>query len=143
MPKATVTWVKKLQFVATDTAKHSIVISSQDEENAVGMKPAELLLISLASCTGYDVVNILRKKKKKLLHVQVEVQGTQQETPPWPYTHIHLHYIVVGEGVSERDVAQAIHLSHDKYCSVSATLKQSVDLTHDYEVIPPDEFDGR
>lgn len=143
MPEATITWVKKLQFVGTDSSKHSVVISSPDEENGVGMKPAELLLISLASCTGYDVINILRKKKKKLLHVQVDVRGIQQESPPWPYTHIHLHYIVVGEDVSERDVARAIHLSHDRYCSVSATLKQSVELTHDYKVIPPGEFNGR
>ncbi|MBN1565008.1 MAG: OsmC family protein [Anaerolineae bacterium] len=135
MGKATVTWVQNKQFVGTDTSKHSVVISSQDEENDTGMKPSDLLLVSLASCSAYDVVNILTKKRKNLHHLQVNVEGEQQQDPPWVFTKIHLHYAVVGEGLSERDVAKAIHLSHEKYCSVHATLKAAVELTHDYEVI--------
>jgi putative redox protein len=137
MGKATVTWVQKLQFVGTDTSKHSVVISSQDEENGVGVKPSDLLLISLASCAAYDVVNILTKKRKILHDLRVEVEGEQQENSPWPFTRIHLHYVVVGEKISERDVAKAIQLSQEKYCSVSATLKAAVELTHDYEVVQP------
>lgn len=135
MGKTTITWVQKLQFVGTDSTKHSIVISAPNEENAVGMKPSELLLVSLGSCTAYDVVNILQKKRKVLQRVQVEVEAEQHTEAPWPFKRVHLHYIVAGEGISERDVAKAIHLSHEKYCSVSATLRPSVDMTHDYEVI--------
>ncbi len=135
MSKTTITWVQKLQFVGTDSSKHSVVISSPDEENGVGMKPSDLLLISLGSCSAYDLVNILTKKRKKLHHVQLDVEGEQQNTSPWPFTKIHLHYIVAGEDISERDVAKAIQLSHEKYCSVSATLKSSVELTHDFELI--------
>lgn len=143
MAHVSVTWVQKLQFVGTDSSKHSVVISAPDEENGVGMKPAELLLVSLASCTAYDVVNILRKKQKPLVHVRVEVEGTQQPTPPWPFTQIHLHYTVVGEGISERDVAKAIALSHEKYCSVSATLRPAVTMTHDHTVLTPAEYQDR
>lgn len=143
MAKSTVTWVQNMQLVATDSSKHSVVLSSQSETNGIGMKPAELLLVSLAGCTALDVVNILRKKKKQLIHVQVDVEGTQQDSPPWAYTHVHLHYVVVGHDVSERDVVKAIQLSHDKYCSVSATLRPTVELSHDYEVIAPEDFDAR
>lgn len=142
MGKATVTWVQKLQFVATDSSKHSVVLSAPDDANGVGMKPGELLLVSLASCTAFDVTNILRKKKKKFVHLQITVEGQQQESPPWPYTHIHLHYVVGGDDISARDVAKAIDLSHEKYCSVSATLRPVVELTHDYEVVAPDDFTG-
>ena len=131
----TVTWVQTLQVVATDSTKHSIVVSAQDDANAVGMKPSELLLLSLAACTAHDVANILQKKHKRLTELRVEVEGQQQSDPPWPFTKIHLHYVVGGEDISARDVAQAIHLSHDKYCSVSATLQQAVEMTHDYEII--------
>ncbi len=134
MVKTTINWVQKLQFVGVDSSKHSVVISSQDEENGVGVKPSELLLISLGSCTAYDVVNILTKKRKKLVDMQVEVEGTQSTTAPWPFTHIHVRYIVTGDDISERDVAQAIRLSHEKYCSVSATLTRAVELTHEFEV---------
>ena len=131
----TVTWVQKLQFVATDSTKHSIVVSGQDDANGVGMKPSELLLLSLAACTAYDVTNILQKKRKRLTELRVEIEGQQHSDPPWPFTKIHLHYVVGGEDISARDVSKAIHLSHDKYCSVSATLRQAVEMTHDYEII--------
>ncbi len=134
MGKATVTWVQRLQFVGTDSTRHSVVISAPDEANGVGMKPSELLLVSLGACTAYDVVNILQKKRKILHHLHVEVEGEQQTSAPWPFTRIHLHYVIAGEGLSERDVAQAIHLSHEKYCSVSATLRPSVELTYDFEL---------
>ncbi len=65
MGKATVTWVQELQFVGTDSTKHSVVVSAPDEANGIGMKPSELLLISLGACTVYDIVNILTKKRKK------------------------------------------------------------------------------
>lgn len=135
MGSATVTWVQNLQFVGTDSTKHSVVVSAPDEANGVGMKPSELLLVSLAACTAYDVVNILQKKRKTLSQLRVEVEGEQQGAAPWPFMRIHLHYIIAGDGISERDVAQAIHLSHEKYCSVSATLRPSVTLTHDYEIV--------
>lgn len=141
MSKPTITWVQKLQFVGTDSTSHSIVISSPDEENGVGMKPSELLLLSLGSCTAYDVANILQKKRKNISHFSVEVDATQQSEPPWPYTHIHLHYIVAGEDISARDVDQAIRLSHEKYCSVSATLRAAVELTHDFEIMGADEVE--
>ncbi len=138
MSQVTVKWVEKLQFVGTDSTKHSIVLSSPDDDNAVGMKPGELLLVSLAGCTAYDVANILQKKRKQLHDLRVEVTSESQDHSPWAYTHIHLHYVVVGADISERDVAKAIQLSHEKYCSVSATLRPTVDITHDYEVTKAD-----
>jgi len=140
MAKTTITWIQKLQFVGTDSTKHSVVISAPDDANGVGMKPSELLLMSLGSCTAYDVVNILQKKRRKIVHLRVEVEAEQQSTAPWPFTRMHVHYVVAGDGISERDVAKAIQLSHEKYCSVSATLRQTVELTHDYVVVSPDAF---
>ena len=134
----TITWVQRLQFIGADSSKHAVVLSGQGEEDGVGMKPAELLLVSLAGCTAFDVVNILRKKRKKLVHVQVSAEGEQSDTPPWPFVRIHLHYVVSGQNVSERDVAKAIQLSREKYCSVSATLAPSVELTYDYELVAPE-----
>jgi putative redox protein len=140
MSKATVTWLQKLQFVGTDSTKHSIVIAGADHENSVGMKPSELLIVSLASCTAYDVANILRKKRKEPRLFRVDVEAEQETESPWAFTRIHLHYVVSGEKITERDVAKAIELSHEKYCSVSATLRKAVELTHDYELVAPEDF---
>jgi putative redox protein len=140
MSKATVTWLQKLQFVGTDSTKHSIVIAGADEENGIGMKPSELLMISVASCTAYDVANILRKKRKEPRRLRVDIEAEQEAEAPWAFARIHLHYVVSGENITERDVAKAIELSHEKYCSVSATLRKAVELTHDYELVAPEDF---
>ena len=140
MSTITVTWLQKLQFVGIDSNKHSIVISAADEENGVGMKPSELLLISVASCTAYDVANILRKKRKEPRRLRVDVESEQEKESPWAFTRIHLHYVVSGENITERDVAKAIELSHEKYCSVSATLRKAVELTHDFALVAPEDF---
>jgi len=78
-------WLEKRQFVGTDATKHSVVMSSQDEENGVGMSPSQLLLVALGGCTAYDVVDILQKKRQQLTGLTVTVTGEQEPDPPWPY----------------------------------------------------------
>jgi putative redox protein len=133
MANVNVTWVQNKTFIGTDSTNHSLVISSADD--GIGNKPSELLLLALGSCTAYDVVNILEKKRLNLNGVKVTVSGEQQPEPPWPFTRIHIHYAVSGANLKPDDVRKAIELSEEKYCSVSATLKQSVAITWDFECL--------
>ena len=71
MAQVKVKWTGDMQFVAVDSSKHSVVMSSQDEENGTGMKPSELLLVALAGCSSVDVVRILKKKRQDLRGLQV------------------------------------------------------------------------
>ncbi len=130
-----VTWLEKEQFVGVDETKHAVVISSQSEGNGTGMNPSSLLLVSLGACTAYDVTTILRKKRQPLTGLEVQVAGEQQEEMPWCYLKIHVHYVVRGRGLKEKAVRDAIELSEGKYCSVSATLRDVVELTYDYEIV--------
>jgi len=130
-----VTWVDKLQFVGTDNTKHSVVMSSQDDDNGMGMSPSSLLLVALGGCTSYDIVSILKKKRQKLTGLEVSVTGEQEEDPPWTYRKVHVHYKVTGEGLSEKAVADAITLSEERYCSVAATVRGSAEITFDYEIV--------
>ena len=132
--KAVIQWVSKGQFVGTDSTKHSVVMSGQDEENGVGMKPSDLLLVGLGGCTAYDVVEILRKKRQSLTGLEVTVEGQQNEDPPNPFHTIHIHYRVQGKGLSEKAVADAITLSEEKYCSAAATLRGTAEITFDYTI---------
>ncbi len=133
MAEINVDWLQQKTFVGTDSTKHSVVVSSKDD--GVGMRPAELLLVALGSCTAYDVVNILEKKRANLHHVRVTVNGEQGETAPWAFHKIHIHYTVAGRNLRPEDVSKAIELSESKYCSVSATLRPSVDLSYDFEIV--------
>ena len=130
-----VTWVQKRQFVGSDSSKHSVVMSSQDEENGSGMKPSDLLLVGLGGCTGYDVVDILLKKRQQLTGLEVVVTGEQDADPPWPYRKIHVHYILHGKGLREKAVQDAIALSEEKYCSVAATVRGVAEIANEYTIV--------
>jgi len=130
---AQIKWLDKLEFVGTDSTKHSLVMSSQDEENATGLKPSDLLLLALGGCTAVDVVTIMRKKRQAVTGLEINVRGEQDENPPWTFRHIHLEYVVRGKGLSEKGLAQAIELSEEKYCSVRSSL--TCEVTSSYRIV--------
>lgn len=137
MGKVNVDWVQGMTFVGSDSNNHSVVLSTPDD--GVGMKPSELLLISLASCTAVDVVSILTKKRAKLTGLRVSVDADQvHEGWPRPYTSFRLHYRVSGVGLKPADVEKAIKLSEEKYCSISATLQKAGPVSFDFEVVEED-----
>lgn len=80
MGTATVKWIGGKQFVGIDSTHHSVVLSTPDE--GVGIKPSELLLIAVASCSTVDVVEILEKKRMLLTYLEISVSGVQDQDPP-------------------------------------------------------------
>jgi putative redox protein len=132
--KIQVKWLGKRQFVGIDDTKHSVVMSSADEENGVGMSPSQLLLVGLGGCTSYDVVDILYKKRQKITGLEVVVTGHQDADPPWTYRKIFIHYTISGKKINEKAVKDAIILSEEKYCSVAATIRGSAEITFEYTI---------
>jgi len=98
-----------------------------------GLKASDLLLMSAASCSMYDVVTILKKQREPLESLDVYCTGEQESEPPHRFTHIHLQYQFKGK-LKQGNVEKAISLSQNKYCSVVATLRNSVEVTSDYEI---------
>lgn len=135
MAEVVVKWLEGGIFVGTDSSKHSVVLSRQDEENGVGMNPSELLLVALASCTAVDVVSILAKKRLQLDGLEIVVKGEQNPEPPWRFENIKLTYRLRGEDLSESACARAIDLSDSKYCSVAASLRSGVQIEHDFVIL--------
>ncbi len=133
--KSQVVWIEKQQFLGIDSGKHTVVMASHDEENGTGISPSELLALSLAGCTSYDVVSILRKKKQQLTGLTVTVNSEQDKDPPWAFRSMALHYTVRGKGIQDKAVQDAIELSESKYCSVAATLRGTVNITYSYTII--------
>lgn len=129
-----VKWLGKRQFVGIDDTKHSVVMSSADEENSIGMSPSQLLLVGLGGCTAYDVVDILQKKRQKITDLEVIVTGHQDEDFPRAYRKIHIHYTITGKKLREKAVKDAIVLSEEKYCSVAATVRGSAEITFEYTI---------
>jgi putative redox protein len=135
LAEASLVWIQEEQFVGIDSSKHAVVLSSQNGVNSVGMKPSELLLVSLAGCTAVDVVRILEKQRMPISSLAIRVTGEQQPDPPWTYETIHMHFLLRGKRLTEPAVTRAIELSEAKYCSVSATLRAQVKITWSFELI--------
>ncbi len=133
MPTTTVKWVTEQQFVGSDSNQHSIVLSGDD--TATGVRPSEVLLIALSSCSAVDVVSIMEKKRQPLSMLEVIANGVRDPEPPWAYRTINLKYRIAGKGLSEKAVAQAIKLSEEKYCSVAATVRGVAEITTEFEII--------
>ena len=135
MTAVRVKWVGKGEFVGTDSTKHSLVMSTQDEQNATGLKPSEVLLLALGGCTGVDLVSILSKQRQKLRGLEINISGEQDLDPPWAFRKIHVEYVLHGEDLSKQAVERAINLSEEKYCSVSATISGVAEVTSSFRVI--------
>lgn len=121
------------RFISTDSTGHSVVMSTP-KENA-GMKPSELVLSALAGCASVDVVDILAKKRTPLSHLEVQVSAEQDADPPWTFRKIYVKFLLKGEGLTEKNVEQAIQLSEEKYCSVAATLRGKAEIITSFEIL--------
>lgn len=121
-------------FVGFSPSGHAVAIDTDRDRNAAP-SPMELLLLALGSCTGVDVVSILRKKRQSVTGYRVEVRGQRREDHPRSYKRMEVHHIVTGRKISERSVAQAIELSAQKYCSVAATLRPTAEIVSSFEII--------
>ena len=125
MTEARTTWIEKQRFNGIASSGHEIVV---DGDKTAGNSPMELVLIGLCGCTGYDVVSILQKKREPLTSLEVRAEAERAAEPPSVYTAIKLIYRVGGK-VSRKAVEDAVRLSEEKYCSVSAMLQKTAKIS--------------
>lgn len=123
-------------FAGRDRFGNSLVIGSTpgDAIEFKGVKPSDLLLLSLLACSAFDVVKIIEKQRHRLHSLRVTAQSKQQSHPPFAFQEIHVHYRVVAHGLKADQLQRAIELSETKYCSVYNTLKHGVELSSDFEL---------
>jgi putative redox protein len=122
-----VNWTDGERFVAMASSGHALVVDSDRQRNTAS-GPMELVLLGLCACTATDVVNILSKKRAPFTSVQVRAEAERAKQPPTVYESIRLIYSVAGK-VSRKAVEDAVRLSKEKYCSVSAMLQKTAKIT--------------
>lgn len=135
--KARIKWVEDRTFVGESGSGHKIVLGTShgESEQSPGPSAMELVLLGLGGCSAYDVVSILEKGREAVEDVAVEIDADRAEAVPKVFTRIHMHFVVKGRGLSPAKVERAIQLSAEKYCSASAMLAKTADITHDFEMI--------
>ena len=134
MQEARVRWVEEERFLAATPSGHLVPFDA-DRETNLAPGPMEMLLAALGSCTATDVVTILKKIRQPLAGLEVIVRGERATTPPAVWTKLEIHYRVLGRGLEEKAVRDAIELSESKYCSVAAMLRQAASVQFDFEIV--------
>jgi putative redox protein len=129
MTEAKATWTEGQQFTGVATSGHAIIL---DGDKKTASSPIELVLIALCGCTGYDVVSILQKKREPFTRIEVRAQAERATGYPAVFTEIKLTYRVGGK-VSRKAVEDAVRLSKEKYCSISAMLERTAKITASIE----------
>lgn len=135
---ARISWAGGMSFTGESGWGNKIIMDADPKVGGQqqGPKPTEMLLFALAGCTGMDVVSILRKQRQEFRSLTIDVTGEQPDQFPKPFHTIQITFTLSGVNLDPDKVAEAIHLSESKYCSISQTLKEQSSITTRFEILP-------
>jgi len=126
-----------MAFMAETGTGHILNMDGAPEAGGRNLapRPMELMLAGAGGCTAFDVVLILQRSRQNISACEVSLQAERAETDPKVFTKINLHFTVKGKDLDPSKVERAINLSHDKYCSATAMLANTAEITYTFEVV--------
>lgn len=128
---ATLTWLGDLRLQAESAGQTTVL----DGDSQAGPSPVQALAFSIAACMAIDVVDIVRKGRHEVRAMETRCTAERAPQHPHRFTSVHLHFAIYGNPPAAA-VERAIALSHDKYCSVSNSLREDIAFSTSYEVAP-------
>jgi len=135
--KARIKWVEQVSFLGETESGHAVLMDGPPDGGGrnLGPRPMEMVLLGTGGCTTYDVIHILKKGRQQVTDCVVEINADRAGEDPKVFTKIHFHFVVTGKELKPEQVARAIQLSAEKYCSASIMLGKMADITHDFEIV--------
>src|SRR5690554_1990457 len=130
--KAQVRWLENMCFEGVSESGHKILLDGTNPGQ--GPSPMEAVLLGAGGCSAIDVVSILEKGRQRVTGCEVELDADRAEHPPRVFTRIRLHFVVTGHELPEKQVARAVELSMEKYCSVMKMLEKAVEVSSSFEI---------
>lgn len=130
---ARIAWVDNALFVGESGSGHSVTMDGSPDVGGrdLGVRPMEMVLIGMGGCTAIDVVSMLRKQRQDVRDVVVELAAERAEEHPKVFTQVKVIYRVRGKGLNRALVERAVSLSDEKYCSATAMVRKSAEVTHE------------
>jgi putative redox protein len=130
--KARIKWVQDVMFVGESGSGHSVVMDGAPDAGGrnLGVRPMEMLLLGLGGCSAFDVMLILKRGREPVTDCVVDIDAERATTDPKVFTKIQMHYTVTGHALDRKKVERAVALSAEKYCSASAIMAKTAELTH-------------
>lgn len=98
-------------------------------------RPMEMVLVGTGGCTAYDVVLILKRGRHDVRGCEVQVTAERAEQDPKVFTRIEMKFTVRGRNLKREAVERAVQLSHEKYCSATAMLAKTAQISHSVEIV--------
>ncbi len=131
-----VNWTGKMSFEAS-IGEYKINIDADPSVGGQnkGPKPKPLMMVALAGCTGMDVVSILKKMRVEYEGLNIKVEGELTDDHPKKYTSMKVIYEFKGKDLPMDKLQKAVDMSKDKYCGVSASLKDVIDITYEIKQV--------
>jgi putative redox protein len=125
-----------MSFVAATGSGHLVAVDGAPEGGGKNLapRPMELLLAGAGACTAYDVVLILRRGRHDVRDCEVRLSAERAAADPKVFTRIELRFLVRGRNLPREAVERAVRLSHEKYCSATAMLAKTAEITYAVEV---------
>lgn len=137
--KTTITWQSGASFRAESGSGHTVIMDGPADHGGenLGSRPMEMMLMGTGGCASFDVVHILKKGRQSVTHCEAELTAERVDDVPAVFKKIHLHFKVAGDQLNEKQVARAVSMSAEKYCSASIMLERAgVEISHSYEIVP-------
>lgn len=133
----TVRWGDGMTFVVETGSGHLVTMDGAPEGGGRNLapRPMEVVLAGAGGCTAYDVVVILKKNAQDITGCEVSLKAERAAADPKVFTKIHYHFVVRGKNLKRNLVEQAVRLTHEKYCSATAILAKTAEITKDFEII--------
>jgi putative redox protein len=135
--EATVRWTSGMTFLAETGSGHVLAMDGAPEAGGRNLapRPMETVLAGTGACTAFDVVVILKKSGQNVTGCEVKLEAERATTDPKVFTRIQMHFVVRGKQLKRNLVEHAVRLTRDKYCSASAMLAKTAEITTDFEVV--------
>jgi len=126
-----------MSFLAETGSNHLVTMDGAPDGGGRNLapRPMEVVLVGTGGCSAYDVVVILKKSGQNVTGCEVKLTAERAATDPKVFTKIHMHWTVRGRGLKRNLVEHAVRLSHEKYCSATAMLTKTAEITRDFEVL--------
>jgi putative redox protein len=126
-----------MSFFAETGSNHLVAMDGAPDGGGRNLapRPMEMVLAGSGGCTAYDVVVILKKSGQDVTGCEVKLSAERAATDPKVFTKVHMHFVVRGHALKRNLVEQAIRLSHEKYCSATAMLVKTAQVTRDFEIL--------
>ena len=133
----TVRWTGGMTFLAETGSNHLLTMDGAPEGGGRNLAPSpmEVVLAGAGGCTAYDVVVILKKNGQDVTGCEVRLEAERAAADPKVFSRIHSHFTIRGRSLKRKLVEQAVRLTHEKYCSATAMLGKTAEITKDFEIL--------